>query len=265
MVVFKRIIKIVLLISIILLVFFYFQRNKLPEREEVLDSLYQEPLQQEVKMEPFQVEEGEFAYEIVPRYSYELYGLVVSYHDSESWLDVLHKEDPLNTKDLCVVWGDNIKNGVYQNMKFTHGEFTCYAEFKSDADSSWYSKFSGSQLSNNHLLPKDEYIYKAIKDATTGDQIYFKGYLVNYSVRNPQGEIRKRSTSTIRADSGCEVVYVTDFQILKKGKSVYSSINRVLKYLIVVCLVLLLIFLFKPRTSKPERVVSSNKVKFRLR
>lgn len=247
--VFKKLIKIVLLISIILFFISYFQRGNLPERKEILEELYQDPKQTEIEASSFPIQEKEFTYKIVPKYSYELYGLIVSCHDSESWFDVFHEKDPLNTKDICVVWGDNTKNGVYQKMKFTHGEFTCYARFKPNINPSWYSEFSGSQISNSHLLPKDERIYKAMKEATVGEQIYLKGYLVDYSIESTEGIIRKRDTSTIRTDTGngaCEIVYVTDFQILKKGNLVYSLINRISKYSAIVCFILLLIFLFKP-------------------
>jgi len=256
----KKLIKIILLIGVILLLVSYFKKNDLPQREQILSSLYQEPSQIEIGMEPFQIEKGEFTYQITPKYSYELYGLVVACYDSENWLDVFHKEDPLNTRDICVIWGDNLKTDVYQKMKFKHGEFTCYWEFKQKIDSSWYSKFNSSQGSNSHFLPKDDEIYKTTKEVAVGDQIYFKGYLVDYSVESSDGGVRTRNTSITRTDVGngaCEVVYVIDFQILKKGNSVYSLINRVSKYSIIVCLILLLILIFFPSYKKIENKVSS--------
>lgn len=256
----KKLIKIILLISVILFLASYFKKNDLPQREQILSSLYQEPSQTEIEIKPFQIEKEGFTYNVTPKYSYELYGLVVSYYDSENWLDIFHKEDPLNTRDVCVIWGDNVKTDVYQNMKFKSGEFTCYWKFKQKADSSWYSKFNDSQGSNSHFLPKDDEIYKKMKEVTIGDQIYFKGYLVDYSVESSDGGVRTRNTSITRTDVGngaCEVVYVTDFQILEKGNSVYSLINRVSKYLIIVCLILLLILIFFPSYKKIENKVSS--------
>ena len=245
---FKKLVKIILLFSICLFVFSCFQKDNFPKKEEIVNELYQEPLQAGVEKAPFQLQEGEFTYMITPKYTYELYGLVVSYYDSENWLDLWHKNDPLNTKDVCVIWGDNIKSGVYQKMKFSHGEFTCYAKFKKGVDFSWYSKFYNSQISNNHLLPKNDEIYEEMKNVSSGDQIYFKGYLVDYSVKSLQGGGGTRATSTIRADTGngaCEIIYATDFQILKKGNLVHSAISGFSKYTMIICFFILLILVFK--------------------
>jgi hypothetical protein len=245
MLIFKRLVKLILLISIAFFVYSYIHKGDLPQEKEIIDKMYQEPVQTETEIKQFQIQKKEFTYSITPKYNYELYGLVVSHYDSENWFDFWHKEDPFNTKDICVMWGDNIKTGVYQKMKFSHGEFTCYFNFKKGVDSSWYQKFSSAQGSNNHLLPKDDEVYKAIKQATTGDQIYLKGYLVDYSVKSPRGQSGTRATSTIRTDTGCEVVYTTDFQILKKGNTVYQLINQISKYLIIICISILTIFFFK--------------------
>ena len=61
-------------------------------------------------------------------------------------------------------------------------------------------------------------------DAKVGDQIYFKGYLSNYS--HNQGF--KRGTSTVRTDKGngaCETVFITDFQILKEANMVWRGLH----------------------------------------
>ena len=209
----KKLLRILLLISIIAFIISYFYKNRPPSLNKISEVLYQEPLQTEISMEPLSIQKEEFTYNITPRLSYELYGLIVSDYDSENWLDLSHEKDPLNTKDVCVIWGDNIKSNVYQQMKFTHGEWTCYAEFKSNVDFSWYSQFSSSRLSNNHLLPKDENVYKEMKKAAVGDQIHFKGYLVDYSITTSEGEKGSRTTSVSRDDTGCEIIYVTEIEV----------------------------------------------------
>ena len=58
-----------------------------------------------------------------------------------------------------------------------------------------------------------------------GDQIYFKGYLVNYS--QPANQFF-RGTSTVRDDTGngaCETVFVTDFKILKRANPVWRAVK----------------------------------------
>ncbi len=243
----KKIIKILLLISVTLFVYSYFRKDNLPNREDVLNQLHQAPVQTETDIAPFTKEEGGIIYNITPLYNYELYGLVVSYHHTKDWWDYYHKEwkDFINIKDICVLWGDNIKTEVYKQMKFKSGSWTCYHEFKPNTNQEIWSKFKNNSGSNNHLLSDDETINETIMDAKRGDQIYLKGYLVEYS----HSEGFQRGTSTTRDDTGngaCETIYVTDFQILKKANPLWQSIYLFSKYSIIACFVTLLILLFLP-------------------
>lgn len=240
----KTSVKILLLINLVIFIYSYFKKDTLPQPSEILSSLYQEPGQTEIEIESFSLEKEGFTYNITPKYAYELYGLIVSDYDSENPFDLSHEKDPLNTKDLCVIWGDNSMNGVYQEMKFGHGEWTCYFEFRSGVGSEWYSKFNDSQGSNNHLLPKDDNIYNEIKKSAVGDQIHFKGYLVDYSIKTPEGETGTRKTSTVREDSGCEIVYVTEFEISKEGNHLFRLLFNISKYAITVCLIILILLFF---------------------
>jgi len=86
-----RIIKVVLLISIIFFSISFFRKDKLPDKEEILEQLYQEPVQTETDVAPFKKERGGIIYEITPLYDYQLYGLIVSYHHSKSWWDYYHE------------------------------------------------------------------------------------------------------------------------------------------------------------------------------
>jgi len=236
----QRAAKIIFLLSLVLFAVSYFKKNDLPPEGEILPSLQNEPIQQEAGLQPFDLSKGDYIYRITPYFGYELYGLVVADYNSENWLDFMHKNDPLNSKDVCVLWGDDVKDGIYNNVKFSHGEFTCFLKSKSGTDSSWYSRFSMSQISNNHFLPANDDIYKKVIAAKPGDQIYFKGYLADYEVRSSSGELLgTRHTSTTREDNGngaCEVVYVTDFNIIKEGNSFFVLVNRLCGYLIIVCL-----------------------------
>lgn len=261
----SQIIKILFLISVVLFVVSIFQKGKLPDKEEILDELYQEPIQVKTEESPFETKRGEITYNIEPLYAYELYGLVVSYHDSESWFDYYHKQwqDFINVRDICVIWGNNIENEVYKQMEFSNGSFTCYPKFKRNSDSQWWSKYENSSLSNNHLLVfrnlknseitkepegrmsySNEEIFKIIKKAEKGDQVHLKGQLVEYS---HDGNSFKRGTSVTRTDTGngaCETIYVTDFEILKEGNSDWRDIHSFTKYSMLVLFVFLVIDFF---------------------
>jgi hypothetical protein len=208
------------------------QVKKLPGPEKILPELSREPVQKETQLEPFEVEKGGMSYRVEPKYGYELWGLVVADYDSENWIDFSHENDPWNTKDICVVWGENATSGVYERLKFSHGEFTCFAKPKKWDDRGLVKDFHPEELANNHLLPKDGEIYRKMKGAQVGDEVYFRGYLVNYEVETAEGKM-KRGTSTTRDDQGngaCEVVFAQEFKVLREGNPEWRWINRVAKF-----------------------------------
>jgi hypothetical protein len=199
--------------------------HRLPEPQDIYAQLYRDPQQtQENIPPPFRVKKNKLTYVVTPLFNYELYGLVVSQHRSDSLLDISHRrwQDYLNIKDLCVVWGKNISSGVYLKMEFWNRDFTCMCKFP-DGDTA--SLFSGSHLSNNHILCADKKLSRRILDARPGDQIYFKGYLVSYT--QPTNQFF-RGTSTVRTDVGngaCETVFVTDFSILQRADRIWQALN----------------------------------------
>ncbi|MFA6492671.1 MAG: hypothetical protein WCV58_00825 [Patescibacteria group bacterium] len=219
----KKTLFIIALIIATFVLIIFFRGSKYPTRQEVLPEVLNSPEQVKVAESPFVLQYQGFSYELTPKYSYELYGMVLSYHHSDSWIDISHKNDPYNTKDICTMWGQDLDIGIYEKMKFTHGDWTCYANFKSSAKSTDYNKFQADEMSNNHLIPASDDLNNLMRKAKNGDQVYFKGYLVDYKVTDSDGNnMGSRQTSTIREDSKCEVVYVADFKILKK----YTILDR---------------------------------------
>jgi hypothetical protein len=250
----KKINKIVFAAGLFLLAVSYFQKEKFPDKNLILDKLYIAPVQTETKEKPFEIEKKGITYKIVPVYNYELSGLVVSYNNSDNWYDYYHEQwkDYINVKDICVVWGENIKTDAYKSFDFTSGSWTCYADSKPGISQEQWSSFKGNNLSNNHLLADNEEINKKIMDADIGDQIHLKGYLSEYSVKN--GTF-KRGTSTTRDDNGngaCETIYVTDFEIVKKGNEIWHYAYDASKYAIVISFILMIIIFLKEPVSSNE-------------
>lgn len=194
------------------------QRHDLPEPDRLLESLQQEPEQTQVREPPRTTTVNGVTYTIKPLFSYELHGLVVSRHDSDSFIDYIHREwnDHINVVDLCVIWGKNAVSGAYRNIAFSSGQFVCYLEAPSRAA---FAAFDQSGLSNNHLLSADPAIVRQLRSVRVGDQIRFRGYLAEYS-HNHKGQPFHRGTSTVRNDTGnraCETVYVKDIEIIRRG------------------------------------------------
>ena len=201
-------------------------KRELPPPDRIDGTLLAEPVQTEGEVPPpFEVERKGVRYLVTPLFGYEIRGLVVSEHDSRSFIDLAHKRwnDHLNVKDLCVIWGRNVASGVYRRMTFQNRDFTCYYSY-SDAETG--GLFSASCISNNHLLAGDALTARAVRRVRRGDQVRVAGWLASYE--QPETSFR-RGTSTTRADRGdgaCETIYVTDCEVLRPGNPGWRSLFR---------------------------------------
>src|SRR5688572_8038824 len=118
--------KAVLIGSALTLVLAFFNRNDLPGRIDFTPQLEQEPRQRPIAQPPLTVPYAGVDYRVEPLFSYELYGLVVSFrqHDGE---DSMHKwsNDHLNMADVCVVWSETAFAPTLGELDFWNGIFTC--------------------------------------------------------------------------------------------------------------------------------------------
>lgn len=234
-----EIVKPLLLVSIGLVVLSIFLKDRLPPAGEILDSLRNEPVQETAELpQPFEVIRKGAVYTVTPLFHYDLYGMVVSYHNSDSFVDLSHKrwKDYLNVKDLCVIWGKNVESGVYRKMKFSSRDFTCYYTYP---DEETIRLFCESCLSNNHLLSADPALIRSIMRTRRGDQIHLRGYLAMYDQKQTGFH---RGTSINREDRGngaCETVYVTDFAILKRANPLWHAVFNISLFLGVAGIILL--------------------------
>jgi hypothetical protein len=210
-----------MIVSLALFFLSWHQKNRLPDSRQILDQMKAEPAQTPTDMAPFNITKNNTTYTITPKYEYDLYGLIVTYHESRSFLDITHKRwgDTINVKDLCVVWGANTAGNIYKKIKFSSADFTCsFLTWDSDT----WRRFDKFRVSNNHLITADPRIAKAILGALVGDQVRVKGYLSEYS--NAANGFH-RGTSTTREDTGngaCETIFVTDFQVLKSNNRAWA-------------------------------------------
>lgn len=237
---FKR----VTVISLLVMAATYFTKDSLPAPEYYGNTAIREPVQNKISKKPFKIEVNQERYQLAPKYDYRLEGVVVSAHNADAFLDLRHHEewrDFLNIRDLCVIWGDNVKNGVYSEMEFDSGDWTCWYSWPNAAVR---QKFRTDQLSNNHLLTENEVIVRSIKEAQPGDHILIEGMLVDYA--NPANSF-KRGTSTSRTDTGqgaCETIYVEKFEIIQKANVFKRNLFQVAKFFFILSLIGLLFLFF---------------------
>jgi hypothetical protein len=210
--------KAVMIASALTLLVAFWNRNDVPGAIDFSPRLKDEPRQLPLdKPAPVTLRYAGVEYRVEPQFSYELYGLVVSYrqHDGE---DSMHRwsNDHLNVADVCVVWSDTAFSPTLSKLDFWNGIFTCNVQTR---DSVAWSNFKMNQLSNNHLISADPYIRDRVADVRIGDQIRIKGELARYGAVGGSG---LRGTSTTRDDTGngaCETILVDEFDIVVPGFS----------------------------------------------
>lgn len=186
--------------------------DRLPPRRDLLPALYEDPVQLPTQRAPFTIKRHGRTFRVTPLYDYTIHGLVVSLYDASSWFDFTHtfSGDTLNTRDLCMIWRNNLSQDVYGKVSFSSGEFTCFY----NAGCETLRAFDGDRLSNNHLLAGSDAVARALSEVRIGDQVRIMGHLASY-----QGGVGfTRGTSTTRTDRGdgaCETIYVSDVSILR--------------------------------------------------
>lgn len=203
-------------------------RDRFPSPYLPLAALENDPIQEKTDKRPFQALVNGIPYSIFPQYTYDLRGMVVSYHTSGGIADIYHWklwQDYINIKDICVLWGPNLRTHVVQKIDFHSDTWTCFCE--TDDITAW-NRFDKERFSNNHLLSADRNISREVAKVRLWDQVHLTGYLVSYS-HNRDGGF-ERGTSVTRSDTGqgaCETVFLTDFKILKRANPGWRTIFTV--------------------------------------
>lgn len=147
-------------------------------------------------------------YVVKPLQDYELDGLVVSHNDIDSFMDIVHDSNSLDTKDVAVIWGSNLESNDFHEVEFSNTDTWVHWQYPRGVS------FSPRCVANNHLITDSDAVREQIAKVRVGDQIHIKGLLVNY---RPQDSPHWRESSLSRSDTGngaCEVVFVTDLEIL---------------------------------------------------
>lgn len=220
-------------------------RHALPGPAELRSELRYEPVQIPIQTAPFQTMVGGVTYTVKPVAEYEIWGLVVSNHDTGTWWNWIHKasNDHLNVVDLCVVFAENVSSSGYVGLDYSSGQFVCYVQTRSSEK--WH-RFSMRALANNHLLADRPSLVAKLRDVRIGDQVRIRGWLAEYA--HNHGFAFTRGTSVTRDDTGngaCETIYVQDVEVLRAGGGPWRWMVWVAAAMIVVGLIVWLRAPFK--------------------
>jgi hypothetical protein len=196
------------------------QRGYRISPQKIHKELYQDPRQSPIKRQKFHLTYRGTKYIVQPVARYELWGLVVTTNKIGSMWDAYHTKDSVDTRDLCVIWGDNLRDDDFHRVSFKSGSWTCYFRYPGGV------RFRHNQLSNNHLITDRQEIRDRIASVRQGDQIQLQGWLANYAPA--QATNRWRRSSTTRNDTGngaCEVIFVRQFNILARGTPLWYALS----------------------------------------
>ena len=238
----------------------FFTRNSYRGVKDIVPEVLTEPVQESILGgETISFTKDDYKYELTPIDVYEISGLIVHRLDYR-WFSI-YKKDSVFPLDLCMMWGDDVGRGIYQskNLSFSQDSRFCWWQWSNGL------KVNNNEISNSHLLVDSDKFEEKLNSLNEGDQVRIKGYLVNVSAVNTgnAGEYDplkfSLNTSTTRDDLGagaCEIIYIKDIEILKKGNPISVFLFSASKYGLVLfsvwllCLTIYKEIFFKWRKQK---------------
>lgn len=196
-------------------------------------ALLEQPKQTETTRPASSFEYKGETYDVRPMFEYEIAGLVVAHNDPGGFGDVYHDDRSVDTKDLGMIWGSNLRSDDFHRVEFWSVSWTINYRWPGGVS------FSESEVSNTHLITPDPKVRKQIAGVRVGDQVRLRGILCAYSARSDPNKFW-RTSSTTRADTGngaCEVLCVDELQVLHRGTPLaygLYSLGKLLLALLVV-------------------------------
>jgi len=121
--------------------------------------------------------------------------------------------------DVVLVWGKMAEPGY--DRYITYSQSDRWYHYQYEPDSPFTNYYVRTHSSNNHIIPANDNIFKAIKTIRKREKITLEGYLVNVNSSH-KGETFWWNSSVTRSDTGdgsCEVIYVTKIRI---GNQIYE-------------------------------------------
>ena len=197
---------IVVLITIIAAV----KKGAFVDHTRIIPELLRQPRGNSTLEKEFAFSYRNNVYKVIPLSDYEFYGLVVSHNDVNSFTDILRRNKSAGTKDVAVIWGNNLRSNDFHKVEYGNSDTWV------DWDCPRGVTFDPKCISNNHLISDNKQMREQISKIHVGDQIYIKGLLVNYQNTNTPKHGQKSYLSRDDAGDGAsEVIFVKELEILK--------------------------------------------------
>lgn len=176
------------------------------DSEDTLD-VYSDPVQIDATGTPLPVMEfGSKRVYMAAIASYRISGILISKHSYGNGF-----MSDVSPWDYAIAWGE--VPSYADRIKFR--QMARYCLFTYDTALPVDVNYIQSHMSNNHMIPANANIRRALKLGKTGRPVFVEGYLVNVEA----GTAKKANfwnTSTVRDDRGdgaCEIIYVTRLRL----------------------------------------------------
>ncbi len=158
--------------------------------------------------EPILKETREGRFTLTPLTEYKLTGMVVSVRSySDGW------ESLVSPYDLAIVWGKLTEPEYERFISYSQRDRWYFYRYQKDCPLD--ETYIISHSSNNHIIPDNENIRRALKTIKKKDKVVLEGFLVNVK-GNYKGQEVYWNTSLSRSDTGngsCEIIYVSKIRI----------------------------------------------------
>ena len=172
----------------------------------------QDPIQSPFKADDAiikEVKNGHFT--IIPVAEYKISGVDVGKGTySSDW------DGQISPADLAIAWGKLAEPGAKRYVTYTQGYRWYFYQYK--PGSPFDNSYIISHSSNNHIIPANENIRRAIKGVKKKNKVVLEGFLVNLKGTYKEQSI-SWNTSLSRTDTGngsCELFYVSKVRIETK-------------------------------------------------
>jgi hypothetical protein len=234
----ERLTTILLVLALVATGVGYAKRGDYPTPDGIDPALHEAPKQTNIERSSRTITYHGVGYIVEKVAEYEITGLVASHNNIHGFTDIYHDETSLDTKDVCLVWGENLKNTNYLKASFKNAPWMCHVKWKNGEE------LKANELSNNHLITASGIIRDQINSIRKGDQIRIRGMLVNY---RPTDVSQSRISSINRIDKGngaCEIILVDWVDIIKSAERLWYTLYEVGLKAFALLLLLRVVFYF---------------------
>lgn len=120
--------------------------------------------------------------------------------------------------DMLLAWGEMARNDIDSKLVWDQGDRKGQVSgtLGSAAGVDLDNYYVITHVSNNHLIPANERIERAIRNIKTGDTVRIQGRLVDIREKLSDGRVVTVNTSKTRSDQGegaCEIIFIEQLSV----------------------------------------------------